>query len=75
MLFKPDYAIEIAILFTSRILKSHDPSSGYVFLVSRKVVNAFSENVGKKMNLRAFKLNCVYFDPLNMSNAGDVSCS
>ena len=34
-----------------------------------------SENVGKKMNLRSFKLNCVYFDPLNMSNAGDFSWS
>ena len=26
-----------------------------------------SENVGKKMNLRSFKLNRVYLDPLNMS--------
>ena len=34
-----------------------------------------SENVGKKMNLRPFKLNRVYFDPLNMSNAGDFSWS
>ena len=32
-----------------------------------------SENVGKKMNLRSFKLNRVYLDPLNMSNAGDFS--
>ena len=31
-----------------------------------------SENVGKKMNLRSFKLNRVYLDPLNMSNTGDV---
>ena len=31
------------------------------------------ENVGKKMNLRSFKLNRVYLDPLNMSNAGDFS--
>ena len=30
-----------------------------------------SENYGKKMNLRSFKLNRVYLDPLNMSNAGD----
>ena len=30
-----------------------------------------SENVAKKMNLRSFKLNHVYLDPLNMSNAGD----
>ena len=32
-----------------------------------------SENDGKKkkMNLRSFKLNRVYLDPLNMSNAGD----
>ena len=29
-----------------------------------------SENDGKKMNLRSFKLNRVYLDPLNMSNAG-----
>ena len=32
-----------------------------------------SENVGKKMNLRSFKLSRVYLDPLNMSNAGDFS--
>ena len=30
-----------------------------------------SENVAKKMNLRSFKLNRDYLDPLNMSNAGD----
>ena len=30
-----------------------------------------SEKDGKKMNLRSFKLNRVYLDPLNMSNAGD----
>ena len=36
-----------------------------------------SENVGKKMNLRSFKLNRVYLDPLNMPNtgAGDFSWS
>ena len=37
-----------------------------------------SENVGKKMNLRSFKLvklNRVYLDPLNRSNAGDFSWS
>ena len=34
-----------------------------------------SENVDKKMNLRSFKLNRVYLDPLNMSNAGDFSWS
>ena len=34
-----------------------------------------SEDVGKKMNLRSFKLNRVYLDPLNMSNTGDVSWS
>ena len=34
-----------------------------------------SENVAKKMNLRAFKLNRVCLDPLNMSNAGDFSWS
>ena len=33
------------------------------------------ENIGKKMNLRSFKLNRVYLDPLNMSNAGDFSWS
>ena len=33
------------------------------------------ENVGKKMNLRSFKLNHVYLDPLNMSNAGNFSWS
>ena len=34
-----------------------------------------SENVAKKINLRSFKLNRVYLDPLNMSNAGDFSWS
>ena len=34
-----------------------------------------SENVAKNMNLRSFKLNRVYLDPLNMSNAGDFSWS
>ena len=34
-----------------------------------------SENVGKKMNLRSFKLNRVCLDPLNMSNTGDFSWS
>ena len=29
----------------------------------------------KKMNLRSFKLNRVYLDALNMSNAGDFSWS
>ena len=33
------------------------------------------ENVAKKMNLLFFKLNRVYLDPLNMSNAGDFSRS
>ena len=33
------------------------------------------ENVAKKMNVRSFKLNRVYLDPLNMSNAGDFSWS
>ena len=32
-----------------------------------------SENVAKKKNLRSFKLNRVYFDPLNISNAGNFS--
>ena len=34
-----------------------------------------SENVAKKMNLRSFKLDRVYLDPLNMSNPGDFSRS
>ena len=34
-----------------------------------------SEKVAKKMNLRSFKLYRVYLEPLNMSNAGDVSWS
>ena len=35
-----------------------------------------SENVDKKkMNLRSFKLNRVYVEPLNMSNAGGFSWS
>ena len=33
------------------------------------------KNVAKKMNLRPFKLNRVYLDPQNMSNAGDFSWS
>ena len=33
------------------------------------------ENVSKKMILRSFKLNRVYLDPFNTSNAGDVSWS
>ena len=32
-----------------------------------------SENVAKKMNLRSYKLNRVYLDPLNMSNVGVFS--
>ena len=34
-----------------------------------------SENVGKKINLLSFKLNRVYLDPLNMSNADNFSWS
>ena len=34
-----------------------------------------SENFAKKTNLRSFKLNRVYLDPLNMSNVGDFSWS
>ena len=34
-----------------------------------------SENAGKKVNLRSFKLNRAYLAPLNMSNAGDFSWS
>ena len=34
-----------------------------------------SENVAKKINFRSFKLNRVYLDPLNTSNAGDFSWS
>ena len=34
-----------------------------------------SENVAKKMNLRSFKRDRVYLDPLNMPNAGDFSWS
>ena len=34
-----------------------------------------SEKVVKKMNLRSFKLDRVYLDPPNMSNAGDFSWS
>ena len=32
-----------------------------------------SENVGKKMNLHSFKLNHIYLDLLDMSNAGNFS--
>ena len=34
-----------------------------------------SENVDKKINLRSFKRNGVYLEPLNMSNAVDFSWS
>ena len=34
-----------------------------------------SENVAKEMNFPSFKLNRVCLDPLNMTNAGDVSWS
>ena len=34
-----------------------------------------SENFSKKMNLRSFKLNRVYLDPLKMSSADDFSWS
>ena len=34
-----------------------------------------SENISKKVNLRSFKLNRVYLDPLNTSYAGDFSWS
>ena len=34
-----------------------------------------SENVAKKWILRSFQLNGVYLHPLNVSNAGDFSCS
>ena len=34
-----------------------------------------SENVSKQMNLRSFKLNRVYLDPLSMPNAGDFPWS
>ena len=44
-------------------------------MTSSKDDNDNSENDGKKMNLRSFKLNRVSLDPLNMSNAGDFSWS
>ena len=34
-----------------------------------------SENVAKNMNLYSFKLNRVYLESLNISNAGDFSWS
>ena len=34
-----------------------------------------SENTTKKMNLRPFKLDRVYLEPLNSSNVGDFSWS
>ena len=34
-----------------------------------------NENVAKTMNFRSFKLNRVYLEPLNVSNAGDFSWS
>ena len=44
-------------------------------MTSSKDDNDNGENDGKKMNLRSFKLNRVYLDPLNMSNAGEFSWS
>ena len=32
-------------------------------------------DVAKKLNLPSFKLNRIYLDPFNMSNAGDFSWS
>ena len=49
-----------------------------VFIILRSLSNNDdngSENVGKKMNLHSFKVDRVYSDPLNMSNAGDLSWS
>ena len=50
--------------------------------VKKKIMGTLSkddddgiENVGKKMILPSFKLNHVYLDPLNTSNAGDFSWS
>ena len=50
-------------------------SSSLKGTLSNDVDDDGSENVAKKMNLRSFKLNRVYLDPLNMSNAGDFSWS
>ena len=44
-------------------------------MTTSKDDNDNSENDGKKMNLRSFKLNRVYLDPLNMSNEGEFSWS
>ena len=33
------------------------------------------KNFAKKMNLRSFRVNHVYLDPLNVSNADDFSWS
>ena len=51
------------------------PLSGTIIWTLSKDEDDGSENVPKKMNLRSFKLNRVYLDPLNMSNAGDFSWS
>ena len=34
-----------------------------------------SENVAEKMNLRPFKLFCVFLNPFNLSSIGDFSWS
>ena len=46
-----------------------------LFPIIRDLNDDGSEIVAKKMNLPSFKLHRVYFDPLNMSNAGDFSWS
>ena len=37
-------------------------------------VDEDSKKVDKKMNLRPFKLYCVYLNSLNLSNVGDFFC-
>ena len=57
--------------FTRLLRVVNTPSVGTL----RKDDDDGSENVGKKMNLRSFKLDRVNLDPLNMSIAGDFSWS
>ena len=57
------------IIFAKRTLSVFDVILGTL----SKDNDDGSENVGKKMNLRSFKLNRVFLYPLNMSNAGDFS--
>ena len=65
------YFSRFLIIFAKKTLSDFDVILGTL----SKDNDDGSENVGKIMNLRSFKLNRVFVEPLNMSNAGDFSWS